>query len=151
MYRSIRAYPRVRAKQRSVASHDVSQMRRARFLLAVKKEFEIRCKIRSQRLQSIERREHRNNRSLVVGSRPRIEPPLGIELLARFWKRYDSSARFKRLITQRWFERIGRPLRRFHGLAIVVCIEADRSSRPGCFQLTKNRRRPRACKQSALA
>src|SRR6266851_4193116 len=106
MHRSIRAYPQVRAKQPSVASHDVSQMGRARFLLAVKKEFEIRCRIRSRCFQSVKSSEHCNDRSLVVRGRPRIEPPLGIELLARFCKRYDSSAGFKRLITQRWFERI---------------------------------------------
>src|SRR2546426_10466560 len=104
MHRSVRAYPHVRAKQRGVARHDVSQMRRARFLLAVKKEFEIRGRIRSRCFQSIERREHRNDRSLVVRSRPRIEPPLGIKLLARFCKRYDRTAGFKRLITQCWFE-----------------------------------------------
>src|SRR6266567_1190918 len=150
MDRSIRAYPHVRAKQRSVASRDVSEMRRARFLLAVKKEFEIRCRIRSRCFQSVESGEHRNDRGLVVRSRPRIEPPLGIEPLTRFWKRHDSPAGFKRLITQRWFERIGCPLRRFHRLAIVVRIEADRSSRPGCFHLTKDRRRPGSFKQSRL-
>src|SRR5262249_14367149 len=96
-----------------------------RLLFTFPDHLEVDARVDAESPQTIEGREERDDRSLVVAGRTAEESPLGIEWGLRTFPVHLVLARAKGAASHHRNEWIRLPLRRGHRLAVVVRIEDD--------------------------
>ena len=133
----------VRAQQILVQFQCPLQVWRARFFFALENHFEIHRQGNGFRPQRVQGRQQRYDRRLVVGSRPRVNPPIvvisGPSTGAVARERDAFSSRLDCGAAQHRLERcaIG-PCRGIDGLPVVMRVENDRALRLGRNQFSEH-------------
>ena len=128
VHRTVRRHQQIRAQQILVQLQRFLQIWRTRLFLALKDHLEVHRQRNPFHPQRIQRREQRHNGRFIIGSRPRVNPPIVVINAARpcatRWKRDSFSSRFNRRAAQHRFEwRTIGPSCGIDGLPIIVGVE----------------------------
>src|SRR5437867_8568328 len=104
----------------------VTEMLRARFLFTLEVELQVHAWLDVRRAQRIERGQSRDDRTLVITRGTREQAPLALNSSRLRWQRNDFPTELR--AKRRRPRRCG-PLRRIHGLTVVVRVKHDGASR----------------------
>ena len=150
VHRPIAEQPEIGLQQVRVPPNHVRKMRRAGFLLAIEKEFEIDRDWNIRRRQRIDRAQQANDRRFVVTCRARVQAPLAGDFGGQGTEIDRCRIIFEPAFAQYRLPGVGRPQLTLHRLAIVVRVNQHRV-RGAPVQFAKNNRRAaRRFKQSRL-
>ena len=127
VHRSVGEHPAIAREQCGVPFEQGASMPIARFLFAVEVELEVHARLAPRCTQRIERREHGDDRRLVVAGRARVQAPFGSGGVVRRREWNDRSATVERSVAQCRLPRRRGPARRLYRLAIVVRVQDDRA------------------------
>src|SRR4029079_11393857 len=132
--------PDISGERLTVRCKNTLEVGRPDFFLAVESEFDIRLQLQAGSPNSVERRQHGDDRGFVVARAAGIQPPFWIERRGGLWERNDTPPILDSFIAQRWLEWGRRPLLGIEWLSIVMRVEGDRSIGPRRSKLAKHNR-----------